>query len=112
MLGKIQAGVIAIVSTLKVPADLKINGEKTRHSSKKGLRRVTGIVLGSDGNPYIGRHLKRRIRALVHRYEELDEHTKASLMGLVSFSVGLDPDFKNSLIEKYGLAQINRVLKR
>lgn len=112
VLGEIQAEVVAIVSKLQVPAGLKINGDKTRHSSKKGLRRVTGIVLGSDSNPYIGRHLKRRIRALIHRYEELDERTKASLIGLVNFSVGLDPDFKNSLIQKYGLAQINRVLKR
>lgn len=83
VLGKIQAEVVAIVSKLKVPAGLKLSGDKTRHSSKKGRRRVTGIVLGSDGNPYIGRHLKRRIRALVHRYEELDERTKASLMGLL-----------------------------
>lgn len=35
----------------------------TRHSSRRQTRRVTGITLGSDGKPAVGRSLKRRIRS-------------------------------------------------
>jgi RNA-directed DNA polymerase len=66
-LPQIEKDVAVVISRLKFPTNLKINTAKTRYSSKRGARHVTGIVLGSDGRPHIGRNLKRKIRALVHR---------------------------------------------
>jgi len=94
------------MSELKLPAKLTVNLGKTRHSSRKGTRHVTGIVLGSDGRAYIGRKLKRRIRALIHKYSGLDAPTRASLAGMIAYSAGFDPDFVNSLITKYGLPAV------
>ena len=53
VLKQIEKEVNSIVSNLSVPAKLTVNSKKTRHSSKKGARHVTGIVLGSDGRPHI-----------------------------------------------------------
>jgi hypothetical protein len=60
---------------LTLPGGLRINDVKTRRNSKKGARQVTGIVLGSDGNTYVGRHLKRRVRSQVHHLETGSERT-------------------------------------
>lgn len=112
VLRRIEKAVIKAVSELKLPAKLKVNLGKTRHSSKKRARHVTGIVLGSDGNPYIGRKLKRKIRALIHKYATLDEPTRASLAGMIAYSAGFDPDFLNSLIAKYGLPAVRNAMSR
>ena len=106
LLFQVEAHVCSVVSGLEVPSGLSLNGSKTRHSSKKGARRVTGIVLGSDGRPYVGRDLKRRIRAMIHTYSALSVKERATLSGLVSYAIGFDPDFKNSLIAKYGLSAV------
>jgi RNA-directed DNA polymerase len=106
VLRQLEKTVVEAISQLKVPAKLTVNAAKTRHSSKRRVRRVTGIVLGSDGVPYIGRKLKRKIRALVHKYETLDDSAKASLAGMIAYAAGFDPNFLNSLIAKYGLPRI------
>lgn len=108
VLSEVEKEVSSVVSGLNVPAHLSLNVNKTRHSSKKGARRVTGIVLGSDGKPYIGRQLKRRIRAMVHTYDDLSPKEQTTLAGLLAYAVGFDPDFKNSLIEKYGLVKVQK----
>src|SRR5215471_17252415 len=92
----------ATVAILGVPKGLTITSAKIRRSSKRGTRKVTGITLGSDGKPYIGRHLKRRIRAMIHHVDTLDPKNRASLAGLIAYASGFDPDFVNSLITKYG----------
>jgi RNA-directed DNA polymerase len=110
VLREIEKQVITAVSDLKLPSNLKINGSKTRHSSKRGARRVTGIVLGSDGKPYIGRKLKRKIRALVHQLDSLDGSAKASLAGMIAYARGFDPQFINQLILKYGLPAVRKAM--
>lgn len=90
------------LSALAIPANLTLNKEKTKHSSRKGRRIVTGIVLGSDGHIYVGRRLKRKIRALIHQYAKLDSDKRKSLAGLISYVQSVDPEFVNSLIKKYG----------
>lgn len=112
LLSEVEAHVISVVPSLEVPSGLSLNIQKTRHLSKKGARRVTGIVLGSDGKPYVGRDLKRRIRAMIHRYDLLGANEQATLGGLISYAVGFDPDFKNSLIAKYGLTAVQRACGR
>jgi len=106
VLGDFQDHVASAVTSLKYPANLNINAAKTRHSSKRGARRVTGIVLGSDGKPYLGRTLKRRIRALIFKFDTLDDAAKSTLAGLIAYAIGLDPAFLNRLVLKYGLPRV------
>jgi RNA-directed DNA polymerase len=108
VLDSVEKEICAVVSSLTVPAGLVLNHAKTRRSSKRGARRVTGIVLGSDGNTHIGRQLKRRVRAMIHKYDFLSGEERATLGGLIAYAVGFDPEFKNSLITKYGLALVHK----
>jgi len=89
VLHELETKVSTIVSDLTLPANLKLNAGKTRHSSKRGARRVTGVILGSDGNPHIGRKFKRKVRALVHTLDALDESMRASLAGMIAYAAGL-----------------------
>jgi len=102
--------VTKVISDLTVPGGLQVNDKKTRHSSKRGARRVTGVVLGSDGQPYIGRRFKRKIRALVHKFDSLNGATRASLSGMIAYASGFDPQFVNSLITKYGLNAVQKAM--
>lgn len=106
VLSGLERTVAATVANLTLPRALTINETKTRHSSRRVTRRVTGIVLGSDGKPYVGRQLKRRIRAMVHEIDTLDPTRRASLAGLIAYAAGFDPDFVNNLITKYGYGAI------
>jgi RNA-directed DNA polymerase len=102
VLKALESMVVSTMETLTLPRNLTINPAKTRHSSRGRTRRVTGITLGSDGKPYIGRPLKRKIRAMIHQVDTLDAKKRGSLAGLIAYAGGLDPDFVNSLITKYG----------
>ena len=106
----IENTVMKIISDLEIPSGLKINRKKTRHSSKRGARRVTGIVIGSDGQAHISRRYKRKIRALIHKFNTLNSSTRASLSGMISYVSGFDPQFENSLITKYGLRTVKRAM--
>ena len=109
VLRPLQVEIERTIADLELPAALKINPGKTRHSSKRGRRRATGITLGSDGHPHIGRALKRRIRSLIYGVDSLDPDARRSLAGLLSYAVGFDPDFLNSLVIKYGHAVMRKV---
>ena len=111
ILRTIEQEVVEVVAKLTIPAKLRLNGAKTRHSSKKRARHVTGIILGSDGALHIGRGLKRKIRALIYGYSRLDQSGRASLAGMIAYASGFDPEFINSLIAKYGLARVRIAMK-
>jgi RNA-directed DNA polymerase len=102
ILHPLQHDIEKLVPELALPAHLRINDAKTRHSSRRGLRRITGIVIGSDRKPHVGRDLKRKIRAMVHKVESLDLSARARLSGLLGYAVGFDQKFMNKLIIKYG----------
>ena len=102
VLSEIERGVKLEVSRLDLPGGLQVNEAKTRHRSKKGARRVTGITLGSDGNAYVGRQLKREVRSRVYRLDNLSPTDRVRLAGMISYITGFDPEFMNALIRKYG----------
>jgi RNA-directed DNA polymerase len=112
ILNQLETVVPEICRRLSFPKNLLINTHKTRHSSKRGARRVTGLVLGSDDKVYVGRKIKRKIRAQIHQLESLNVEQKASLAGLISYVVGYDPQFINSLISKYGLPRIKQAQRK
>src|ERR1700678_4159626 len=102
----VEAEVRVVISGLPLPAHIQSNPDKTRHASRRRARRVTGIVLGSDRKPYIGRRLKREIRSLIFTMDSLNAKARARLAGLLAYAVGLAADFMNSLIMKYGHARV------
>jgi RNA-directed DNA polymerase len=106
VLATVEPDVATVLANLAFPKGLSLNVAKTRRSSKRGRRRVTGITLGSDGKAHIGRHLKRGVRAMIHRFDSLDAATKASLAGMIAYASGFDPDFVNNLITKYGYSVV------
>ena len=106
ILNSLEAEVTRICRNLRFPASLALNPTKVRHSSKRGARRVTGVVLGSDERAYVGRRLKRKIRAQIHQMERLSPTERSSLAGLIAYVMGNDPSFINSLINKYGLERV------
>ena len=106
VLAAVEAELPIILANIDCPAGLQVNKAKTRHSSKKRRRRVTGLVLGSAGEVSVGRHLKREIRALIHRYDSLDKDAKTRLAGTLAYINGVEPNVINRLIMKYGAAVI------
>ena len=102
VLHPLEHDIEALVVGLTMPSHLTMNLGKTRHSSRTGARRVTGIVLGSDRKPHVGRDLKRAIRAMIHKVDSLDPGARARLSGLLGYAVGFDRKFMNRLIIKYG----------
>lgn len=83
---------------------LRVNTDKTVHTSKKGHRRVTGLVLSNEGKVSLGRDKKRKIRATLHNYKVgrfNDELKKQELRGWLAHAKACDPEFLSSLNEKY-----------
>jgi len=95
-----------ILSKLDTPSRLTINSKKERHSSRRGRRQVTGIVLSSDGRAVLGRGRKRYIRRQIHRIDSLQPAERASLRGLIAFATDVEPQFINALILKYGRKRV------
>lgn len=108
VLVKVQSAVEALVPTYPIPAGLQLNKAKTRHSSKKKARRVTGIVIGSDEVTHLSRQTKRHVRSQVHRLDTLGPKERTSLAGMISYITGFEPDFMNVLIMKYGFEQATK----
>jgi RNA-directed DNA polymerase len=110
VLKKVAEEVRDIAESIDLPEGLHINATKTRNSSKRGARRVTGITLGSDGKAYVPRKYKRLIRSLIHRLSSLDPVARVRLSGLIAFVIGLEPQTLNRLITKYGHATVTSAL--
>ncbi|MBN1961642.1 MAG: retron St85 family RNA-directed DNA polymerase, partial [Deltaproteobacteria bacterium] len=97
LLSKIPIAVATILRELDCPAHLHLNHRKTCHSSKKRRRKVTGVILTPDGQLSVGRELKRRIRAMVHQVDHLDNKNRLQLAGLLGYCQGIEASFVNRL---------------
>lgn len=91
---------------------LVLNETKTVHASKKGLRKVTGLVLSNDGLVSLGRMKKRQIRAAMHRYVagRLTEEEIPELGGMLSFIKSVEPLFLQRLASKYGATALSHLM--
>jgi len=107
-LRSMEAEVARVCASIPYPKGLRVNLAKTRHSSRRRTRRVTGLILGSDGRVHVGRKTKRRIRAQVHRWDSLSPTEKGSLAGWIAYAIGIEPDLLNSLVKKYGWDRVNQ----
>ena len=102
-----------MISLLKKPGEplLTINPNKTVFTSRKRLRRITGIVLTSNREVSIGRRAKRKLRSMIYQSSlgRLSEADVAYLRGYLAFVKSIEPDVILRLELKYGselLAQI------
>jgi retron-type reverse transcriptase len=113
VLFQIEREIPKICTRLKSPR-LILNRSKTVHASKKGARRVTGLVLANDGAVSIGRDKKRAARVGVHRFVlgRLDDKETAELAGMVAYIKSVEPAFLHRLSEKYGAAALSRLFSR
>jgi RNA-directed DNA polymerase len=107
VLARVPALVSDTLANLRMPRGLQLNVEKEHHSSAKGRRRVTGIVLSSDGRAVLGRERKRYIRHQIHQLGKLGNQERLSLSGLIAFAVDIEPRFLNALTIKYGAERID-----
>lgn len=108
---KITTAIKNIVRSLEVPKSLWINFKKTRHSSKKRKMSVTGLVLTNAGHVSIGRKKKREIKSLVYKWISLSPSEKKYLKGYLSYCRSVEPEFINSLCEKYGATIVRDIQK-
>jgi RNA-directed DNA polymerase len=91
---------------------LKLNEEKTAYLSKRYMRKITGIVVTTEGGTSIGRARKREIKSLTHLYMtgKLSEQENARLSGLLAFVNDADPHFLTALKSKYGHEVVLKLL--
>jgi RNA-directed DNA polymerase len=102
VLGQFPGLVKGVLADIEFPSNLRLNEDKTRHSSRKRRRQVTGIVLTSDKRASLGRARKRFIRHQIHRFDTLTSDERETLMGLIAFAMSIEPDLIDQLILKYG----------
>jgi RNA-directed DNA polymerase len=102
VLGDVPALVEKTLKSIPYPTSLTINKSKTRHSSLKRQRRVTGLILSTQGQVSLGRQFKRGVRTQVYEMDGLGAPERRRLAGLLAFVKDVEPDFFNSLVLKYG----------
>lgn len=91
---------------------LELNEKKTVFTSRKRRRVVTGITLTSDNKLSIGRETKRQIKTQVFLFirNKLDQENIVRLRGKLSYYRSVEPQFLESLINKFGEEQIFKLL--
>jgi RNA-directed DNA polymerase len=102
VLGDVPAVVEKTLKSIPYPVALKINKSKTRHSSLKRRRRVTGLILSTQGHVSLGRQFKRGVRTQVYEMDGLGVPERRRLAGLLAFVKDVEPEFFNRLALKYG----------
>lgn len=109
VLHTIPKKVVSLLRNLEYPKNLIINTTKTLHTSHKRKMIVTGLIITNQGRISIGRNKKREIRSLIHKWDVLSIDQKKYLQGYLSYCVGVEPLFINSLCEKYSSKVIKKI---
>lgn len=94
-------------------ANLRINKAKTSYLSRKRRRKITGLILTSDGKVSIGRARKREIKSLVFQFASghlTDVEQVERLKGLIAFCYDADNVFFEALKHKYGSKVIRSLI--
>lgn len=101
-----------LVNKTKIPK-LEINTDKTKFTSRKTKRVVTGLFITPDGLISIGRSEKRFIRKLLFDFKNgiIDEEKAKYLSGYLSYILDVEPEFFNRLALKYSAEIVNNALK-
>lgn len=110
---EIEPFVSDLLEKINYPS-LKINKDKSIHTSKKSQRRITGVVLANTGELSLGRQKKRSISAQIHQFSLnlLSEDEIYKLQGLLGFAHDIEPIFIKRMNEKYGETIIKNLLTK
>jgi len=111
VLGTMPEQIEHILRSLPCPSGLRLNPSKTFHASKKSRRSVTGLILTSECGVSIGRKMKRRIRGMIHTLNDLDVTERQWLAGYLAHCKGVEPEFLNRLILKFGAQRIENAAR-
>lgn len=111
ILAEIAKHVAEMLDSLKIPAALRINAAKTRHTSRKRTKRVTGLVITPEGNISLGRERKRLLSAQVHQVDKLSEDQRKRLAGWLAYCISAEPSFVDRLYQKYGASQVDKAMR-
>ncbi|MEB8192424.1 retron St85 family RNA-directed DNA polymerase [Raoultella terrigena] len=103
---------ISIVLKEKYSGKISINHQKTVFSSKAHNRHVTGVTITNDEKLSIGRNKKRYIKHLINQYKYnlLDSDGINHLRGMISFANHIEPEFLNSLRNKYSSTLLDAII--
>jgi len=100
-LRSVEAAVLRLLRDLPYPRNLRINHNKTRHSSRANRRVVTGVLLTPEGELSVGRAKKRSLRTLIFLAKVLPEKERLAAAGLLGSVQAIEPSFVQRLRAKY-----------
>ena len=111
ILSNIEKFVYDTVKDIDLPESLKINEAKTRHTSKKGKRSITGLTITSVGEISIGRAKKREIRSYIHKtlHGQKTAIKPETLLGMIAYIMDVEPSLFQSLEKKYGPGFLEKI---
>ncbi|MBL8656854.1 MAG: retron St85 family RNA-directed DNA polymerase [Altererythrobacter sp.] len=83
---------------------LQLNDDKTVYATKKYKRQVTGLIITNDATVSVGRERKRNLMAAIHAAlsGKLSGDQVRETLGMVSFVISVEPDFKKRIERKNG----------
>lgn len=90
---------------------LNINNRKTKFSSKRHNRHITGITITNDNRISIGRKRKRYIKHLIFQFtkNKISSDEISRLNGYLSFAENIEKSFIKNLEKKYGKETITKI---
>lgn len=109
---EIESVIEETLKTIDYPK-LTLNSKKTIHVSKKGQRRITGLIISNDGKISLGRDRKRVISSMIHKYTigTLPREDIPKLQGLLGFAEDVEPLFSSRMRAKYGINVISEIFQ-
>lgn len=108
----IQQKINKVLKTIEYPK-LELNLDKTHLVTKKYGRYVTGLTLANERKVTVGKKRKREVRAAIHaaKSNKLNQKELQKLSGILAFVNSIEPNFIESMAEKYGAGTIEYIKK-
>ena len=97
----IEAQLEKDVSAALCDCGFEMNKRKTWFSSKKHRRRITGLIITTDGKVSIGTEMRNKIKKMVYERIRHGSGDPEVLLGYLSFLRNIEPKAYNRLIVKY-----------
>lgn len=113
ILKEIEKSIYLFISEHHLYSNLKVNKEKTLHTSTKGRRMVTGIIITPEKKLSIGRNKKRIIKSKIFKYihNKLNSDEVNQLAGEISFAEYIEPSFLETISRKFGTSTVVKIKK-
>ena len=103
VLSELSAWIKDLLTRVDSP-NLKLNERKTKIIGQGKSRRITGVILTNDGGISVGRHSRKKIRAMIYQYKnnELNKSDIPYLHGFISHLRHIEPEHFKKLVNKFG----------